>query len=128
MAYESKLYIVDKHEHHDNNGGVSWTYLQKITEFYMSVVDKELLDVFQGNAIGDDWELYADDGNTIIKEDMYGDKLTYASVDDVLSVAEKCENHCHYRRYVPLIAYLKAIKENCERDNWENLIVIHYGY
>jgi len=128
MGYESKLYIVDKHEHLDNNREVFWTFLQKIAEFYMAKIDQELLDVFQDRTVGDDWELYADDGNTLIKKDKYGRKLTYASVDDVLSVAEECEKHCHYSRYVPLIAYLKAIKENCERDRWKNIIVIHYGY
>lgn len=126
MGYESKLYIVDKHEHRDNNGEPIWTYLEKIAEFYMSGVDQEFRDVFHGNTVDDGWELYANDENTLIKEDKYGKKLTYASIDDVLSVAEECENHCHYRRYVPLISFLKSIVEN--KDNWVDVIVIHYGY
>ena len=127
MGYESKLYVCDKHKHHDNNGKVVWTYLEKIAEFYMCKVDQEFFEYcFENHPIGDDWELYGDDGNTLLKEDEYGDKLTYASVESVLKVAEECESHGHYRRYVPLISFLKSIVEN--RNDWSDIIVIHYGY
>lgn len=77
----------------------------------------------------DDCELYADDGNTEIVEDCYGEKLT--CTDDIKRVVdwlEKAENEENYRRAELFLDFLKTILRQQEQGKWGNIRLIHYGY
>ena len=64
-------------------------------------------------------------GNSELEtEDKYGKKLRYTSVEKLLKVLYKCEAEEHYRRTELSINTLKSFTS---RD-WDNVIVVHYGY
>jgi hypothetical protein len=124
MGYESKLYIVEKSCLRDDDGMV---YAEVIASFDMckcyflsGVLTKEP----QTNCY-----FYADDGNTKVLEDMYGDALTETSVDTVINILEEAiEMGEEYRRIFPLLSMLKTFKEQQAENKWINLVVLHYGY
>lgn len=123
MGYESRIYIVDKT---DIKGlTTKKKYAQLIARFDMGVLTP-LAYKFQ-NMPKTDCYVYADDGNTQIIEDKYGEELTEASIAEVIAVLEKeVENGENYRRIFPLLATLKTLNEH--KDQWKDLAVLHYGY
>lgn len=124
MGYESKLYIVEKSHLRDDDGMV---YAQVIATFDMCKC-YFLSDVLVKGSKTNCY-FYADDGNTKVLEDKYGDELTEASVDDVIEVLEKAvEIGEDYRRIFPLLSMLKTFSEQQKNNKWGNLVVLHYGY
>ena len=91
MGYESKLYVVDKH--HWKWSNESWG--EVVASFDLCKVYN--LD-FKKYPLTDCY-IYADDGNTEIRED-------------------------YYRRYQPCLSLLKGFNPN----DWEDLVVLHYGH
>ena len=128
MGYESKFFVVQKN---------SWKGYDKETEnlFYC-----EVLASFDMCKLGTElWSklpkmketdcyFYDLDGDTPILEDRYGKRLTEISVNDLIPILEEAENKEHYRRFPYFIAMLKSIKEEIDRKEWDNVVVLHYGY
>lgn len=119
MGYESKIYVVSK-------SGISFgeekEYAEVIAVFYASKYI-ELAAVFKKVT---DCYIYADDGDTMILEDRYGDELKEAPLSDVISFLEgELERGETYRRIKPLLALLKSF----DTSVWgKNLVCLHYGY
>lgn len=67
--------------------------------------------------------IYADDGNTRITEDCYGDPLTEIPVPDAIRILKEGASHGNYRRYAPCIQLL----EGFDLKQWQGLVVLHYG-
>ena len=123
MGYESKYYIVAK----SNSGfgdekGKRWA--EKIAEFNMcKFVD--LANFFKKET---DCYIYADDGDTPIVEDRYGDSLKELSIEDALTALSKVEKEIdYYRRIKPFKALLTEFKEDADKWGY-NLFILHYGY
>lgn len=124
MGYESKLYIVEKGHIKDDDGRV---YAQVVAMFDMCKC-YFLSDILTKEPKTDCY-FYADDGNTKILEDKYGDALTETSVDTVINILEEAiEIGEEYRRIFPLLSMLKTFKEQESNHEWNNLSVLHYGY
>jgi bisphosphoglycerate-independent phosphoglycerate mutase (AlkP superfamily) len=122
MGYESKLYIAEKSSLKDDDG---MTYVSIIAMFDMCKIGN-LVNVFEDKT---DCYFYADDGNTKVLEDMYGDALTEATVEDVIYVLEEAvDNGENYRRLFPLLSALKTIYEQQKNGIWKEVVVLHYGY
>ena len=122
MGYESKVYIVDKRDIADEDG---MKYANVIAMFDMGKYPV-LSNVFKEQT---DCYIFADDGNTKIKEDKYGDPLTEASIDDVISALEEdVYLEEPYRRTLPLLVTLEALKSQMETNMWRNVAVLHYGH
>lgn len=120
MGYESRLYIVDK-KSTGNGKGKRWAEI--IAVFNMC---KCPLDVFHSYT---DCYIYADDGNTQIEEDKYGEPLREASIEEVVKAFEKIiEQGSEYRRLFPTLAALSTFEEQVNTGVWNNLVVLHYGY
>lgn len=66
---------------------------------------------------------YADDGNTRIEEDRYGDKLWPVPVKEVLEAMKQSEDAKTYRRLIWAIALLESMAEDRE-----GLEVLFYGH
>jgi hypothetical protein len=122
MGYESKVYIVEDHR---------TKIMQSDKKDYASVVAVFCLG---GMGVGQFEELftnasitscyfYADDGNTQVFEDRYGEELKEVSVNDLLSALEKDTETLN--KTAPLIAFLEAIEQN---PYWTNIKAIRYGY
>ena len=124
MGYESKIYIIEKTNY-------SWAeenemkYARVLAMFDVSKF-YELSDWFRNKPATKHY-IYADDGNTEIIEDCYGDTLKEASVKEVIDRLERIvESGEDYRRIFPLLAALKAFEE--QSIHWGNIAVLHYGY
>lgn len=122
MGYESKIYICEKSSIKDNDG---MTYVQVIAMFNMCKMGS-LINVFEKKT---DCYFYADDGNTKVLEDMYGDTLREAEIEDFIYVLEEAvDSGENYRRIFPLLSTLKTIYEQKKDGRWENIVLLHYGY
>lgn len=122
MGYESKIYIAEKSSLKDNDG---MTYVQVIAMFDMCKMGN-LINVFDRKT---DCYFYADDGNTKVLEDKYGDALTEAEIEDFIYVLEEAvDSGENYRRIFPLLSTLQTIYEQQKDGRWKNIVLLHYGY
>ena len=126
MGYESKIYIVEKTKYSwDEENGMKYARVLAmfdVSKFY------ELAEWFSNKPATKHY-IYADDGDTQIVEDRYGDTLKEASVKEVIDKLERiveAENEIDYRRIFPLLAALKAFESHS--NQWEDIAVLHYGY
>ena len=118
MGYESRLYIVDKMGEKESE--------RKRYAQVVAMYDICKFGAFDGlfQTITDCY-IYADDGNTEVLEDKYGEPLKEASITDVIEYLEKYkESQEYYRRVEPLLSLLKGFK----LEEWGKLTVLHYGY
>lgn len=120
MGYESKIYVVKKSNSFDENGKY---WASKIAELDMSN-SGDFRNIFKKET---DCYIYADDGNTPIFEDKYGEQLKEATVDDVVKwLDDIISDGEDYRRFKVALSLLKSF----QTDQWEgeNIVVLHYGY
>lgn len=124
MGYETKLYVVSKlSKFPDEEMG----YAQVIAMFNMSKC------YFLSNVLRDepktDCYFYADDGNTCVLEDRYGEPLKETTVEKVVELLEDAIAHGEdYRRIFPLLSALKTIEEQQKNGWWKDIAILHYGY
>lgn len=122
MGYESKIYIGEKSSIKDDDG---MTYVQIVAMFNMCKMGS-LIDVFEKKT---DCYFYADDGNTKVLKDKYGDALTEAEIEDFIYVLEEAvDSGEDYRRIFPLLSTLQTINEQQKDGRWKNIVLLHYGY
>ena len=123
MGYESKLYIVEKSMRFN---GENKCYAEVLAMFDMCKI-YPVVPVFKKEA---DCYFYADDGDTEVLTDCYGDPIKEASLEDVISaIKQDIKNSGEYRRYDPLLAALEVYKEQQDAEVWGRpLAVLHYGY
>ena len=116
MGYESKLYVVDKHD---------WKWCDEKWGEVIASFDLCCVSINFTQYPATDCYIIADDGNTKITEDRYGDPLKEVPIQDVVEMIEKViETGDYYRRYKPCLDLLKGFNIK----NWENLGVLHYGH
>lgn len=120
MGYEIRLYIVRKTTSFDCNVNLRWA--EKIAVFDLGKVPA-VSDKMRAYSATDAF-VYADDGNTEITEDDYGEPLTEIPVSDAITILENAAERDNYWRYKPCIALLKAVQEEKQKD----VVVLHYGY
>lgn len=117
MGYELRIYVVYKGKIYDEEK----RYAGVVAMFNFGKF-AGLREVFKAKT---DCYIYSDDGNTPILEDDYGDELTEAPLADVISFLEnEIKNGENYRRIKPLLSLLKGF----DKEQWDNLVCLHYGY
>lgn len=122
MGYESKIYIVEKSTiGRDINGKRMWLG-DVVASFRLgkTPIYQEIHDKFSPT----DTYFYADNGDTEIIEDCYGNPLTEIPIPDLIDILERAESKGHYRRYTPLIQMLQGF----DLAQWKDLVALHYGY
>lgn len=124
MGYESKFYIVEKtsskHIDYEENGKV---WAQVIATFNMSKIGSAYETIHKYPAT--DAYIYADDGNTEIFEDRYGDELIEIPIKDMIQILKDLEKvYPDYRRLKPFKNMLKGF----DTEQWKDIVVLHYGY
>ena len=124
MGYEQKFYIVEKHD--DINGieecnDKCWAEVISMFDYSKDYDLAEFVDT-----VGKDSNcyIYADDGNTEVFEDDYGDSLKEVDIDYLIGYLEQHEDD--YRRYKPFLMLLKAFSE-C-KGSFKDLVVLRYGH
>lgn len=118
MGYESRLYVVNRYKASDWN---DYVFAERIAVFNMCCVGWNPDDIFTEPI--DFVLMYNDDGNPVY-DDMYGKRCHMASVSTVIEAVEKLEEADHYRRFKPLLGFLKSLDES----EWDDLRVVHFGY
>lgn len=151
MGYESKLYFCFKYPNGFVDPDIKKQFVEKIVEVNMckiggvpscfvksrTIDDKTGRDIIQYKET--DCFVYADDGDTRILEDCYGDPLYECTIPELYQWLEEqmAEDSEGYRRYDLLLNVIKGfcdIKEftygkYCElKPKWQNMIVLHFGY
>lgn len=119
MGYESRLYVVKKTTLPGEN---NLRFAQKIAVFDLCKVPavSDKMRAYKNT----DAFIYADDGNTEITEDRYGDVLKEVPLADAIKILEYAAAKDDYWRYRPCIALLKSMQEYGQGD----IVVLHYGY
>lgn len=118
MGYESRVIIARRY-----NSDPDWA--EVIAELKLSKMAGGFLSLFKNEYTGVYYDFY--DGETRIKEDKYGDKLTYATFNDVYEWCVKNARAINYRRLDMLLAVLDSVRTGWV-DELDEFIVIHYGY
>lgn len=122
MGYESRLYIVDKTSLTEVIDGKEMRRGQVVSVFNLCnvyAVSEKMCEYPETDVF-----IYADDGNTIILEDSYGDALKEIPIYEAIKIIEEAASKDKYRHYAPCIHMLKGF----ELSEWSNLVVLHYGY
>lgn len=125
MGYESKLYVMNEKEYPypEDYHGEKDGYNERIAVFKMGCMPMDFKSIFTEDL---KYPLYADEGEleAEITEDKYGDKPVKAHIKPVIDYLYNLIQTDDYRRLKPLYAFLTALQP----EQWDNLIVIHYGY
>ena len=120
MGYESRLYVVNRRELRWD-GKLLGIYRDMIAKFDMSCVGWNPKHIFTTPI---DFAIEYDENDNDVYKDMYGDICGMASVSEVITAVEALEEREHYRRFKPLLGFLKGLDES----EWDDLRVVHFGY
>lgn len=126
MGYESRIYIAHKN-YHDYPDGTRLCFV--LACINASKCDR-LYDVFSDSNC---W-IYADDGNTEVRKDRYGDCLKEAKIQDVVDFIRKKEEELQslgyklYQFYPGLHILYHTLIGFTQKNTWKNLVCLHYGY
>lgn len=116
MGYESRLYIVKENK--------MVNYAEIIARFDCSKMgyDNGWRELFNKPL---ESKMYAEDGNTLIEKDYYGEKLTKADFPTVIAWLEKEVEKDDCRRLKPLLSLL----EGFDLSQWQDgeMQIVHYG-
>ena len=120
MAYESRIFIVDRKENKFKDS--TYVYADKIADVKMACMTDGFIDLFDKKV---DYELYVDNGDESTQADKYGETMTYTDCKTVIDYLENLiADGEDYRRLPVLLGLLKGINE----EQWDNIQVVHYGY
>ena len=119
MGYEIRIYVVEKSSLSPDDDGKRFA---EVLAMFNACNFPGLPGVFK---VKTDCFIFADDGNTRIVKDRYGDELTEAPLSDVIKFLEnEVQRGETYRRIKPLLGLLKSF----DMEQWDNLVCLHYGY
>ena len=119
MGYERKLYVIEKGI---TKGLCGKIYGMHVAAFEMGRVD-EMVEMIKKYPYTNTF-FFADDGNTEVTSDAYGEPLTEIPVKDMANIIRELSKQDVYRRYKPVLAFLDTIDES----EWHNIVVLHYGH
>ena len=123
MGYETKLIVVDKYTLKRSYLEKEWS--EKIAEINMCKLDyRGPYRMALANFRETDCYYYADDGNTIIFKDKYGEPLKEITLPALIKILKK-ENQ-NYWRIPAAIQMLEGLQYNSHK--LRNLRVLHFGY
>lgn len=122
MGYDSRFFVVDKSDIRSvDQPDIFWG--KKIADFDLAVVPR-ISSIIHSKYPDTNCYIYADDGNTAILEDKYGDKLKEIPLQDMIQIVESDPELDTYRRLKPFLSLLKGF----DISQWDNLVVLHYGH
>lgn len=118
MGYESKIYITRKSKYSDWN--------EVIATFDLCKMGWDIINgkTFRGLFTEPVGTMYADDGNTEIHEDCYGDAVEGAPIHDVINWISKWVYANDYGRARVFLNLLESMEAEIDGD----LYCYHYGY
>lgn len=121
MGIESKIFVVNKYDSSLKDGED-----KKFAQVIATYEAREFPALRAMFSKPTDCYIFADNGNTEIHEDKYGEPLTEASVEEVVNCLTNLTGEDKtYRRTLPLLAMLEKFRDN--EAAWESLAILHYG-
>ena len=121
MGYLSRLYVVEKFEdagkvdyYSDNR---CFAELHAMFELGKSPLFRDKI----RNYPDTDCYIYADDGNTRLIEDAYGEKLKEIPIQDAINILKECIELDSWRTYKVCLQVLEAFSDT-------GFVVLHYGH
>ena len=127
MGYETRLYIVEKSTSpsiYDKNKGKVWGDVIAMFDLRKCYSLSDRL----RNCPSTNCYIFAEDGDTEIVEDLYGEPLKEATIEQAILYINKAWEETEYRRLLPVSAFLNTIQAQKEAGKWGELAVLHYGY
>ena len=113
MGYESRLYIADYHERTN--------FMEVIASFDLCKLYIDgWRELFKTPITNDVWFGIGDS----VTQDMYGEVIKYADIEDVAKFLEDNCRDLKYRRIEPCISLLRSF----DKSEWGDLKVLHYGH
>lgn len=119
--YESKIYIVAPTGQRDSKSG---KYFAKTLAVFNLGYVKTLEDATERYR-PTNYFVYADDGETEILEDMYGDELRELTIGELMGRLTCYDGVAVSRRAATLLGALHIIKRNYPEND---IVCLHYGY
>lgn len=121
--YESRIYIVAPTGQRDSKSGKY--FAETLAVFNLGYVDS-MIDI----PVSKHWKptnyfVYADDGETEILEDNYGDELKELTVDDLIGKLTFTDGIAVSRRAATLVSALRIIRLVYDKND---IVCLHYGY
>lgn len=120
MGYESRLYVVDKSDLVCIKNKRHMYYCEVIAQFNFCHVPE----IYEKVSTYKDTNGYFYCDGKEVTEDMYGKPLKEIPIDDMISIISEVMENDSFRRYRPCLNLLKGFN----LSEWENLVVLHYGY
>ena len=122
MGYESRLYVINRVELKTSwDDVVVDVWGEKLAMFNMCCVGWDHTAIFKTPI---DFPVEYTESGDPVYNDLYGKRCCMASVSDVISAVEALEEQNHYRRFNPLLGFLRGLNES----EWGDLRVVHFGY
>lgn len=118
MGYESRLYVCEKTNVLGLSGRRWYDVIASINLSKMGEISTKMRGYPATNGY-----IFADDGNTEIIEDDYGDPLNEIPIEEAIEILQNASDK-QYRRYKPCLELLRGFN----RAEWRELVVLHYGY
>ena len=123
MGYESRFYIVNKtplsfpnnleNEGYKYYGELISTFNLCCSDIHNEIKNYDYTDCY-----------FYNDSSEQIFIDKYGECLREIPINDLIDILIKLMRKDVYRRYKPLLMLLMGFDLN----QWDNLVVLHYGY
>ena len=126
MGYESRIYIVKKHPRLPIDGDKS--YAEVIATFELRKCSP-INEFIAGCLPATNCYIYADDGNTPILEDCYGEPLKEISVDEMIRMIDNVRlNYLPFSGYTTMQMLRAALDEMIKHDTVYDKVCLHYGH
>ncbi len=122
MGYEVKLLVGENNDYQDADEGAYFMVAATI-DLCKIGANSHLNGVLRKNN-GNNYYYYADDGNTKITDDLYGDRSDIHSLDEIIGALKKDVEQDDYRRFKWALSLLESIKKN----NGSDFKVMFYGH
>lgn len=126
MGYESRIYVIREFD----NISYGLPYGEKIAVLNLCKMGSErynkktFRELFNQERT---CHFYADDGETIIEEDRYGDKIQKADPKEVIKWLRKMLKNDYYWRAEMLYKFLLGMEKAKEKTG-QGYSLYHYGY
>ena len=133
MGYESRIFVVDRHERGD------WRFGDEIARFelckmgyefvngkmFRDIFDKPIdFDLYNTGNVAEDNE---DEDNSRL--DLYGEYCRYTDIDTVIKWLEGRKNSPDYEPYRRLELFLDSLYTIKKHESdYGNIVLVHYGH
>lgn len=121
MGYESRIFVMNRKIIKSEKPEIEdYIYAEMLAEINMCCMETTFPKLFQTPI---DFDIFGEN-DAFLTLDKYGKRCNYAEFAPVIEWLKEDIKQSDYRRLKPLLAYLEAF----DPAQWNELILVHYGY